>query len=683
MLLRKSAADLKPMTARPNGDNSHLTVLLIERYRTRHQGRSNPDPDAGLIASWNNSLPTVIDSLVGCGRGAVEVMLEFDMPGMDSSADVVLAGEHPITKDLSYVVVELKQWDVARVSPDNPVAVQTGHAGWKLHPVRQVQRYCDYLIQHLAPLHDDSQRITGAALLHNARADVRELFSLEESLHGRLYTADSLELFQAFLANRLSPAPGGRAADVLANAEVYEPPSSSEAFSRAGSPHPVFALQKEQEMAFQAIRRAVETAKESPRKKVIIVRGGPGSGKTALAVELLRTLRQEGRKVVHASGSIAFTTNLRKAAIQSRGRGVRRATAERMANRDYRFFNDFGKEEADSVPVLICDEAHRLRDRSRGRHVPSWVYQRGWPQADEIIHAAEVPVFLLDDWQSIGPNEVGSTEYLLERAKACGCEAVVHELPGMYRAGGSVKFRQWVSELLSLKPATPHSWESDGRMDVRLAENPWEMETFLEQCMRQKLGDARITAGFCWEWEKPRDGLRLEVQIDDWHKPWNALAPAPDSGAPPTSEWATDPQGFGQVGCIYTAQNFEFDWSGVIIGPDLVWRGDKFVVDRTRTHDGELRKGSVTEDQVNRLVRNTYHVLLTRARRGVVIYTHDAETRNKLRELIPGTVASSPLASFPRRKKKFGVNRYAGAARPTTRNAPVWEQDEIELDWSN
>ncbi|MFE1902214.1 DNA/RNA helicase domain-containing protein [Streptomyces gardneri] len=682
MLLRKSAADLKPMTARLGGENSHLTALLIERYRKRHQGRRNPDPDAGLIASWNNSLPNVIDALVGCGRGTAEVMLEFDMPGMDSSADVVLAGEHPVTGDLSYVVVELKQWDMARVSPDNPVAVQTGHRGWKLHPVRQVQRYCDYLIQHLAPLHDHSQRIAGAALLHNARSEVRELFSLAESLHGRLYTADSLDLFQAFLANRLSPAPGGRAADVLANADVYEPPSSSEAFSRAGSPHPVFALQKEQEMAFQSIRNAVETARSAPRKRVIIVQGGPGSGKTALAVELLRTLRQEGREVVHASGSIAFTSNLRQAAIQSRGRGVRRATADRQAKRDYRFFNSFGKQEADSVPVLICDEAHRIRDRSHGRQVPKWVYKRGWPQADELIHAAEVPVFLLDDWQSIGPNEVGSTEYLIERAKALGCEVVVHDLPGMYRAGGSVKFRGWVSELLSLKAATPRSWESDGRIDVRLADSPLEMETFLERCIQQKLGDARIMAGFCWEWAQPRDGLRLEVQIDTWHKPWNARTPAPDSGAPPTSEWATDPQGFGQVGCIYTAQNFEFDWSGVIIGPDLVWRDGTFVVDRTKTHDSELKKEKVTDAQVYRSVRNAYHVLLTRARRGVVIYTHDEETRNKLRELIPGTVADSPLTSFPRRKKKPGANRYATArgARLTPRKAPVWEQDEIAFD---
>nr|WP_237529589.1 DNA/RNA helicase domain-containing protein [Streptomyces sp. SID5770] len=678
--MRKSAADLKLMTTPAGDENSHLTALLIERHRNKYKGRANPDPDAGLIASWNNSLPYVIDALVACGRGAVEVMLEFDMPGMDSSADVVLAGENPTTGDLSYVVVELKQWDSARVSPDNPVAVRSGHSGWKLHPVRQVQRYCDYLVQHLAPLHEHSHRIAGAALLHNARSEVRDLFALEESSHGRLYTADSLELFQAFLADRLSPSPGGRAADVLANADVYEPPSSSEAFSRAGSPHPVFALQREQEMAFQSIRRVVEEARESSRKKVVIVRGGPGSGKTALAVELLRTLRQEGRKVVHASGSYAFTQNLRQAAIRSRPRGVRYATAEARANRDYRFFNDFGKERADSVPVLICDEAHRIRARSRGRQVPKWVYQRAWPQADELIHAAQVPVFLLDDWQSLGPDEVGSTEYLIERAKACRCEPVVHTLPGMYRAGGSVKFREWVTELLSLKAATPRAWESDGRIDVRLADSPLEMETFLEKCVREKLGDARMMAGFCWEWEKPKDGLRLEVEIDGWRKPWNALAPAPDSGAPTTSEWATDPQGFGQVGCIYTAQNFEFDWSGVIIGPDLVWRNGEFAVDRTKTHDDELRKKKVTDHQVDRLVRNAYHVLLTRARRGIVIYTQDEQTRNKLRELIPGTVNDSPLSSF-RRRKKIGVDRYAGfrPSRPATRKE-VWEQEEMTFD---
>lgn len=404
-------------------------------------------------------------------------------------------------------------------------------------------------------------------------------------------------------------------------------------------------------MAFQRVHEAVRKAANGPRKQVIIIEGGPGSGKTALAVELLRTLKQQGRQVVHASGSRAFTSNLRAAAVRMRPRGVSYVTAEAQARADYRYFQQFGKLPENALQVLICDEAHRLRKRSRGRDVPSWVYARGWDQADELIHAAEVPVFLLDEWQSLAPDEVGTTEYLKERARACGHEPVVHRLPGMYRAGGSARFREWVAELLGLQTSTPRPWEADGRIEVSLADTPSAMETHLERRLREETGAARIVAGFCWEWEKPKNGLRMEVRIGDWHRAWNALTPAPEADAPDTTQWATDPRGFGQVGCIYTAQNFEFDWSGVIIGPDLVWRGDRFVVDRTKTHDDNLQRKSVSDAQVDRLVRNAYHVLLTRARRGVVLYSEDLETRNKLKELITGSV-SEPRSRRGRRRRR-------------------------------
>lgn len=119
---------------------------------------------------------------------------------------------------------------------------------------------------------------------------------------------------------------------------------------------------------------------------------------------------------------------------------------------------------------------------------------------------------------------------------------------------------------------------------------------------------------------------------------------------PETSQWATDPRGFGQVGCIFTAQNFEFDWTGVILGPDLLWRNGQFVVDRTKTRDSKLQEKWVSDERVDQLVRHAYHVLLTRGRRGIVLYSEDTITRNALRELISGTVADSPLAKPPRKK---------------------------------
>lgn len=645
LLLRKSAADLASLIKPTDASDLPLTKLLVDEHRMVHRKARNPDPGPGLVRAWNRSLPPVIELLNKLGLGDVEVLIEYKLPGRDGDVDVVFAGLHPQTGDFSYVLVELKQWRTAQIHPGNPVAVDIGEDKLKLHPVRQVQRYCEYLIQHLAPLHGNRDRVAGAALLHNATAGIGPLYELPSNQFGTLYGADHMDAFASLLRSRLTAASGSRAADVLLDAEQYEAPSSSEAFSRVGDPHPVYALQEEQEMAFQGV---YETVKHSApgRKKVVIIQGGPGSGKTAVAVELLRALKQEGRHVVHASGSASFTNNLRKAAISAAPpRGKNRI--EKQTIKDYRFFYSFATVPEDSIEVLICDEAHRVRKVSDFWRLPKWVKDRKWPQADELITAAEVPVFLLDDWQSLRPGEVGTVEHLTERAAALGCEAVVHTLPGMFRAEGSIEFREWVTELLGLARNTPRPWTSDGRFDLRFAETPEELEAYLQK-QRDNGSTARMTAGFCWEWEAPKDGLlKAEVQIGEWHRPWNAHSKATKADAPDTSQWATDERGFGQIGCIYTAQNFEFDWNGVIIGPDLVWRDNKFVVDRSQTHDSELKKQTVDDTDVERCVRNAYHVLLTRARVGTVVYAEDDETRHALRRLITGTVAEQPI-----RKKK-------------------------------
>jgi DUF2075 family protein len=148
---------------------------------------------------------------------------------------------------------------------------------------------------------------------------------------------------------------------------------------------------------------------------------------------------------------------------------------------------------------------------------------------------------------------------------------------------------------------------------------------------------ARMAAGYCWPWSDPHpDGsLVNDVVIGGWSRPWNLRSERAVGGAPPSALWATDPAGFGQVGCVYTAQGFEYDWNGVIIGPDLVWRGDGWVAVRDASRDPKLRsRAQVTDHEFGRLVRNVYKVLLTRGMVGTVIYSPDPETNAMLRALI-------------------------------------------------
>ena len=163
-----------------------------------------------------------------------------------------------------------------------------------------------------------------------------------------------------------------------------------------------------------------------------------------------------------------------------------------------------------------------------------------------------------------------------------------------------------------------------------------KLEALLEAKLAEGYG-ARIAAGYCWPWSDPRpDGSLVDdVRVGKWSRPWNLKGDRSVGGAPPAPLWATDPAGFDQVGCVYTAQGFEYDWSGIILGPDLVWRDGQFVVQREHNKDPELRsRNRVSDEEFDKLVRNVYKVLLTRGMVGTVIYSTDAETREALRELV-------------------------------------------------
>jgi DUF2075 family protein len=147
---------------------------------------------------------------------------------------------------------------------------------------------------------------------------------------------------------------------------------------------------------------------------------------------------------------------------------------------------------------------------------------------------------------------------------------------------------------------------------------------------------ARMTAGFCWPWSDPeRDGTLVpDVRIGEWHRPWNLKGERALGGAPPSALWATDPAGFGQVGCIYTAQGFEYDWNGIIFGPDLVWRGDRWLAVRAASRDPAFRsEKSTSSEEFDALLRNVYKVLLTRGMLGTLLYSTDAETQALFRSL--------------------------------------------------
>ncbi|HEU4948233.1 MAG TPA: DUF2075 domain-containing protein, partial [Kribbella sp.] len=386
-----------------------------------------------------------------------------------------------------------------------------------------------------------------------------------------------------------------------------------------------FVLLAEQKLAHSIVLHEVERARSSNQKAVVIVTGGPGSGKSVIALSLLGELARRGRTVLHATGSRSFTQTLRKVA------GHRQPRVQRM----FKYFNQFMDAESNGIDVLILDEAHRIRETSVDRYTKA-EYRTDRPQIDELIAAARVPVFLLDEHQVVKPGELGTVADIERHAATLGLQVYPVALDGQFRCGGSEEYVGWVRRLLGLDAERPTVWEGDPSFEVRVADSPEELEVFLRSKMTEGYG-ARIAAGYCWPWSDPRPDATLvpDVQIGDWARPWNVKGDRRVGDAPPAALWASDVAGYDQVGCVYTAQGFEYDWSGVILGPDLVWRDGRFVTNRDANKDPAFRNRKATDDtDFDRLVRNTYKVLLTRGMVGTVLYSPDSETRHALRELL-------------------------------------------------
>lgn len=580
--------------------------------------------------SWGRSLPVFARDLVDLGLGDVEMLIEYRLPLTSQRVDVVLAGVHPDTGAPSYVVVELKQWSSAYRFEDSPELVEVPGmpGGPKLHPVAQVKGYCDYLGDFAKAVADQLDALAGVAYLHNATdpASVADLRSFPTSVTGRLFTAADRDDMAAFLRSRLSASAAGHApGDTLMRSAVAPSQQLLKVAAAEVRDRPQFHLLGNQQLAVDLVLHSVEQARSSDSKRIVVVTGGPGSGKSVIALSLVGELARRGRTVLHATGSRSFTQTLRKVA------GYRAPRVQKM----FKYFNQFITAERNGLDVLVLDETHRIRETSVDRYTRAEL-RTDRPQIDELIAAARVPVFLLDEHQIVRPGEMGSLEQIKRHAESLGLEVQHVQLDEQFRCGGSEEYVLWVKRLLGLADGGPVPWKGDPQFSVRVADTPQELEHLLTQQMGNGYG-ARITAGYCWPWSDARkDGTLVpDVVIDDWARPWNSKSDRRIGDAPPSALWATEDGGFDQVGCVYTAQGFEYDWNGVILGPDLVWRDGRFTTVRAANRDPDFKNSKKVSDlRFDKLVRNVYKVLLTRGMVGTVIYSTDKQTRDALRALI-------------------------------------------------
>ena len=313
----------------------------------------------------------------------------------------------------SYLVVELKQWSHAEQFEDSSSLVQIEQYGDRpvTHPALQVRDYCDYLLGFTSVLAEDPDSLAGAAYLHNATDNgVSDLFLLPGDDHGRVFTGQRRGEFQEFLKSRFAPGVSGAGyADQLLGSRIAPSKQLLALAAEEVQRREQFVLLDEQRDRLQLRLHAVERSRRANTKTAVIVSGGPGSGKSVIALSLLGELSRQGRPVLHATGSRSFTQTLRKVA------GKRAPGVQKM----FQYFNSFMATSPNELDALILDEAHRIRETSASRWTRA-EHRTGRPQIEELLDAARVPVFLLDEFQVVRPGEQGTVSDIEQHAQTRG-----------------------------------------------------------------------------------------------------------------------------------------------------------------------------------------------------------------------------------------------------------------------
>ena len=581
-------------------------------------------PSASEKRAWKNSLVEISEIFVECGLGSISFLIEYQLPYSSKRVDVVAIGSDPKTEQPAIIAIELKQWTSASIYEGALDALKIDAYGSTpiLHPLTQVSRYCEYLSDFNQYLSGEHIKLYGVAYLHNWLSPNNSALDLvAPSQKGILFTGSQKNALMEYLTKRLSPKFSEQFTDDFLNAKIAPTKQLMSLAAEEIKTREQFRLLDEQQVAYSMTMNALRSAEDSNTKTAVIITGGPGTGKSVIALSLLGELSRRGKSTLHATGSKAFRNSLRKIA------GSRAPQVQKL----FSYFNSFMTAEKNSLDVVICDEAHRIRETSANRYTKADL-RTGTPQLHELLNVARVPVFLLDSNQVVRKGETGTPEYIEAEARKLGLQVIRVDLDGQFRCGGSRLYETWLNGFLGLDNEEVITWGNDPNFKVHVADSAEEMESKLRE-LESEGYKSRITAGYCWTWNDPNpDGsLPRDVKIGNWSKPWNVKGDRGVGGYMSGELWAIDPKGFDQIGCVYTAQGFEYDWNGVIFGPDLVWRSGAWASSSTGSKDPAMR--GVSADQFDILVKNTYKVLLTRGLIGTILYSTDSETQIYLKSL--------------------------------------------------
>jgi DUF2075 family protein len=574
-------------------------------------------PSHSEINSWRNSLRSLAQTFQYSNLLDHGVILEYQLPLTSKRLDCLICGKSDRKSD-NAVIVELKQWEKCEKSlGENELLTWIGGAKREvLHPSVQVGQYQMYLADTHTAFNDETNAVglSACSYLHNYKFNSEdELFDekFKEAIQKwPLFTGDDVEKLKTFLISELS---GGQGREVLQRIEGSKYRPSKKLLDHVGNivkNKKEYVLLDEQLIVYDKVLSIASLGFHKRRKNIIVIKGGPGTGKSVIAVNLLADLSLKGYNTHYATGSRTFTETLRKIV-------GRRGAAQ------FKYFNSYREAVDSEIDILVADEAHRIRETSHDRFTPKFK-RTDMPQIKELIRAAKVCCFFIDDNQIVRPGEIGSTEYIKMFAEELNCDYSEYKLEAQFRCNGSEAFVNWVNNTLGIERTANVIWDLHEEFDFRVFDTPQALHQAIKEKNIQHPNSARLVAGFCWPWSEPKpDGsLVNDVKVGSFEMPWEKKDKF--------WEWAADSSGMDQVGTVYTAQGFEFDYIGVIFCPDLVYNLDsqKWEGHPERSADSMVKR---SKEKFTSLIKNVYRVLLSRGMKGCYVYFMDKNTERFFR----------------------------------------------------
>ena len=566
------------------------------------------------VRSWRESLGYVARVLSDPDiADDVGVAIEFILPQSAKRIDVILAG-HADDGSRRLIVVELKQWSSVGATDRDAIVLLPGGGRAdqvRVHPSYQAWSYTAFLEGFNEAVYDGGLQLRPCAYLHNYAAD-----GVIDAPHYQPYIEraplflkgdEDRKRLREFIKQHIRHGRGRQVLFDLESGRLRPSKALADVVGKLLKGNEEFALIDDQKEIFEAAKAACRQANASKKPRVVIIEGGPGTGKSVVAVNLLAALR-EGLTVKYISKNAAPRAVYSDKLIQT----PKNAHLVNLFGGS----GSFTETETDAFDVLVVDEAHRLTEKS------GFYGNLGTHQVKELINSAKCSIFFIDEDQRVTLKDVGSKAVIREFAAARGAEVEEYSLTSQFRCAGSDGYLAWVDDVLQIRPTANNSLD-DIPFDFQVFDNPAALHAAIEA--KNGNNRARVVAGYCWPWNSKKNPKQMDVVIGDYERQWNL-----DQDG---SLWIVAPDSVPQVGCIH--QGLEVDYVGVIIGPDLVMDGEILKSSpRARDRHDKTMKGFVKMSkeqpseaarQADMIIKNTYRTLMTRGMKGCYVYATDAK----------------------------------------------------------